>query len=278
MSNKRIRTWYEYWNGNVYVAFSGGKDSTVLLDLVRKLYPEVPAIFANTGLEYPEIIDFVKTISNVTWLRPKMSFKKVLETHGYPVISKEISLKIRQLRNCPIGSKTHTLRSTGIDSKGNMTKMGKVPDKWLFLINAPFKISEHCCYIMKKSPMTIYENTHSKIKPYIGMMASDSRNRKMMYLRRGCNAYEGRIQSNPIGFWLEQDIWEYIKINNLPYSAIYDMGYQRTGCIFCMFGVHREKVPNRFQRMKQTHPILWNYCINKIPLKPVLEYINTPYV
>lgn len=36
----RIRSWYDYWKGNVYVAFSGGKDSTVLLDIVRSMYPE----------------------------------------------------------------------------------------------------------------------------------------------------------------------------------------------------------------------------------------------
>ena len=150
MSQRRIREWYDYWNGNVYVAFSGGKDSTVLLNLVRQIDPDVPAVFCNTGLEFPEIIKFVKQTENVVWLKPKKIFRKVLEEHGYPVISKEIALKVRQLHNCPVGSATHTLRTTGIDSKGNMTKMGKLPNKWLFLKDAPFKISEHCCYVMKK--------------------------------------------------------------------------------------------------------------------------------
>ena len=44
-SQLRIREWYEYWNGEVYVSFSGGKDSTVLLHLVRELYPDVPLCF-----------------------------------------------------------------------------------------------------------------------------------------------------------------------------------------------------------------------------------------
>lgn len=55
MSQRRIQEWYDYWDGQVYVSFSGGKDSTVLLDIVRKMYPDVPAVFVNTGLEYPEI-------------------------------------------------------------------------------------------------------------------------------------------------------------------------------------------------------------------------------
>ncbi len=55
MTKERIRKWYEYWDGNVYVSFSGGKDSTVLLHIVRSLYPDVKAVFSDTGLEYPEV-------------------------------------------------------------------------------------------------------------------------------------------------------------------------------------------------------------------------------
>lgn len=48
-SKQRIKEWYEYFNGNVYIAFSGGKDSSVLLDLVRSIYPNVKAVFADIG-------------------------------------------------------------------------------------------------------------------------------------------------------------------------------------------------------------------------------------
>ena len=90
-TEQRIREWYEHWEGNVYVSFSGGKDSTVLLDIVRHLYPNVPAVFSDTGLEYPEINEFVKTFPNVTIVRPKHSFKKILTKYGYPIISKEVA-------------------------------------------------------------------------------------------------------------------------------------------------------------------------------------------
>ena len=92
MTKVRIRDWVNYYGQDgVYVSFSGGKDSTVLLHLVREEYPNIPAVFVDTGLEYPEIREFVKTFDNVTWLKPKMNFKKVIEKYGYPFISKEVS-------------------------------------------------------------------------------------------------------------------------------------------------------------------------------------------
>lgn len=94
MTKQRIAAWYEYFDGQVYVSFSGGKDSTVLLHLVRSLYPDVEAVFSDTGLEYPEIREFVKTFDNVTWLKPSMNFRQVITTYGYPVASKEVAEKI----------------------------------------------------------------------------------------------------------------------------------------------------------------------------------------
>ena len=98
MSKERIRIWYEYWDGNVFVSFSGGKDSTVLLDLVRSIYPEVKGMFLDTGLEWPEIRQFVKQFDNIDWVRPKMPFHKVIDKYGYPIISKDVAQKLYEIR------------------------------------------------------------------------------------------------------------------------------------------------------------------------------------
>ena len=84
VTQTRIAEWYFRNEGNVYVSFSGGKDSTVLLDMVRKQFPKVPAVYIDTGLEYPEIKEFVRSFDNVTVIRPEKSFKRVLEEYGYP--------------------------------------------------------------------------------------------------------------------------------------------------------------------------------------------------
>lgn len=109
VTQTRLIEWYQKFGGKVYVSFSGGKDSTVLLHIARQLYPDIEAVFVDTGLEYPEIRDFVKTVDNVTWLRPEMNFKKVIETYGYPLISKDVAKQISAARR---GAKTPYLRST----------------------------------------------------------------------------------------------------------------------------------------------------------------------
>lgn len=287
-SKQRIREFYEHYQGNVYISFSGGKDSTVLLDLVRSVYPHVPAVFADTGLEYPEIREFVRTFDNVTWVKPEKHFKQVIEEDGYPVISKQNALYIRQAQTLPKDSRSYKLRMEGWNEKRQeYGHVGKIPDKWKHVVDSGIKVSEKCCNYMKKKPFRNYEKENGNPKPFIGQMAEESQNRQKQYMKKGCNSFDGKEQSNPMGFWTEQDVLKYIKENNLPYASVYGeifevdgklktTGEERTGCMFCMFGVHMEESPNRFQRMKHTHPKMYEYCFKpksegglelQIPLK-----------
>lgn len=91
LSIDTIEEFYKITDGKMYVSFSGGKDSTVLLHLVRSVYPNTAAMFLDTGLEFPEITEFVKTKENITWVKPEMSFREVVTELGYPVGGKVLA-------------------------------------------------------------------------------------------------------------------------------------------------------------------------------------------
>ena len=283
----RLTEFYHHFDGKVYVSFSGGKDSTVLLYIARKLFPDIKAVFVDTGLEYPEIRDFVKTWDNVDWIKPQKSFYQVIKEYGYPVISKEISQSVWESRK---GMKSGLKRLGIIES--NKNKLYVFP-KYAYLVkDAPFKMSHLCCSIMKKNPAKQYEKKNN-VYPIIANMAEESLLRRQSWIRFGCNAFESkRPKSNPMSFWTEQDVLRYIQVMDIPIAKVYGKiaticnggcdqlittGEKRTGCMFCMFGVHLEKCPNKFQRMYYTHPKQWEYCINKLNLKQVLDYFHIPY-
>jgi 3'-phosphoadenosine 5'-phosphosulfate sulfotransferase (PAPS reductase)/FAD synthetase len=175
--------------------------------------------------------------------------------------------------------------------KGNKYGRGKISQKYRYLIDAPFKISDKCCDIMKKNPAKVFEK-ETGLTPIIGTMAQESMQRKSNWLMYGCNAFDSkRPTSRPMSFWTEQDVLEYLRSYSLPYATCYGdivknetgllqtTGCDRTGCMFCMFGCHLEKEPNRFQRMKKTHPDRWEYCMKDwedggLGMKNVLDYIN----
>lgn len=221
----RIREWYEYWNGNVYVSYSGGKDSIVLLHLIRSIYTDVPAVFVNTGLEFPELVQSVRDTKNVIWLKPSMSFEKVVKKYGYPVISKQQASAIYKLRNHNL---TDTYRNKLLygDERGIA---GKLSDKWHYLKYAPFKISDACCAVMKKRPLDKYTKETGRM-PFVGELAAENQGRKLVYLRTGCNAFNNaKPRSKPLGPWLDDNIWQYINIYDLSYPSVYDIGESRTG-------------------------------------------------
>lgn len=275
MSRQRILAYAEHFDHETYVAFSGGKDSTVLLHLVRQtLGDDTPAVFCNTGLEYPEVLKFVRQTPGVTWIRPRMTFKQVIYNYGWPVISKAVSKYVREVRLARSDTPTKRLRLTGVGLDGEFKRYRKIPDKYMRLLDAPFGISDRCCDVFKKRPFAWYER-QSGLKPYIGLLAAEGELRRHSWHEYGCNRVDGdHPRSIPLAFWTDKDIWDYIHQHGLAYCSIYELGYKRTGCMWCAFGAHLEAPPNRFQLLAQTHPKLYAYAMDELGLRPVLAYLG----
>ena len=317
MTEERIRQWYQYWGGKVCVSFSGGKDSTVLMHIARGLYPDIPAVFSNTGLEYPEIQRFVREYGDVDIVTPKMHFFDVVMQYGFPMISKETaesisySRRIKRGKECDfrrgqlLGQSYLDLLSGScvrkyengkvVSCKINDIKHGDVlvkstfnKEKWLpICLNLPAMIGANCCAKIKKSPMKKYQSENG-YTPILATLAEESMIRHAAWLKHGCNAFESKKpMSQPMSFWTEQDVLAYIVKNDLKIASVYGdivsedengdiysptdligdirpnlkcTGCDRTGCIFCGFGAHLEKV-SRFERLAKTHPRQYEYCI-----------------
>ena len=245
LTKQRIREWInEFGEDGVYVSFSGGKDSTVLLDIVRQDYASVTAVFCDTGLEFPEIRRFVKGFDNVVWLKPEKNFKQVINEYGYPFISKRVSKRIAAAQNylltfeelpenieelfsmhsdAPANAKmlfgTLEHKENGVPT-GEASKMYDF-SRYKYFATAPFKVSDMCCYVFKKKPMNKYAKESGK-KPITAQMTDEGELRLNRWLTYGCNAFNStHPMSNPMSFWTEQDVLHYIKRYNLPIASVY---------------------------------------------------------
>lgn len=184
--------------------------------------------------------------------------------------------------------------------------------RYKFFLDAPFEISSMCCKVMKKGPIHSYAKKTGR-KPITAQMASESRVRTQQWLKNGCNGFDMKSPiSNPMSFWTEQDVLLYIKENDLPICSVYGnvvedyaaqgqvegqinlsdigifdvgrpllktTGCSRTGCMFCGYGCHLEKSPGRFERMKITHPKIYEYIMKPwsdggLGYKEIIDWIN----
>jgi 3'-phosphoadenosine 5'-phosphosulfate sulfotransferase (PAPS reductase)/FAD synthetase len=301
MTRTRIRSFINYYGEDgAYISFSGGKDSTVLLDLVRQDFPNVPVVYIDTWMEYPESRQFVKDlgISNLTVLKPDKTMPQIIKECGWCVPSKDVAECIYYARQ---GSDWALKKLDGLDKNGQYSEYRQRYIKWKFLLDAPFKISHLCCIEMKEKVVAKYEEETGR-HPILALMADESARRKEAYLRTGCNAFDdvSRPMSKPMGFWKTQDVLHYIKEHNLTISPVYGdivsldvaagaptifdlmgdysccdlctTGEQRTGCMFCPVGCHLDGF-RKFNAVKERYPAVYDYFCG-LGLQEVIDYLR----
>ena len=260
------------------VSFSGGADSSVLLHLCRTIYPEIKGVFCDTGLEYPEVKEHIKSLANIEIIRPKLTFKQVLDKYGWVYPTKELAAAIHYARE---GKEWAINKLAGKTSRGENDKYRQSVNKqYQFLVDSKFKIDDKCCYAMKKYPFQKYQREHDNCGIILGTMAEESALRRQSWVKNGCiNLKKNKCM--PLSFWTKKDIMHYIQEYDVKIPTVYGSivdgkftGVDRTGCIFCTIGCNREKEPNRFQRLKQSHPKLYAYCMEKLELAEFLDFVG----
>lgn len=267
--------WYET-GGKCYLSYSGGKDSTVILALIKmceEIYTipvgGVPAVFSDTGIEMGITIDFVRWVkesyySNVQIIRPDVSFDWVIKNKGKPMMSKLKSHTLHQYKTTRPPSSVSML----IEKKtlsGKPAWKTSIPDMYMHMISDDFKImpSEMCCDYMKKKPFKKYEAENDMKGTFSGIRINEGGVRELDAKRRVINggklctySKHGVIYKLPIIDWSDEDVEEFVEKYNVPLSDAYTKyGFDRTGCMACPFAKRieynlkylYEHEPNRYK-------------------------------
>lgn len=235
MTRRRIAEFVEmYGLDGVYVSFSGGLDSLVLLSLSREMYPDIRAVYADAWMEIPQVREFVYSFDNVDIVKPYLSMKEVVKKHGWCFPSKEVASMIAGARE---GKHWAVMKIQGKNLDGEEVPFRQRYKKWRILLDAPFKISDGCCEELKERPLMDYEIQHGR-HPMVALMAEESARRTSAYLKTGCNVFDskqvldeetgrrkeipiGRPISKPVSFWTRNDVLRYIYEKRLSYATPY---------------------------------------------------------
>lgn len=212
----------------VAVAFSGGKDSLVALHLALQIKPDIPVVFVNTGIEFPESLEYTRQLAkdwnlNFHEANAKVNFWRLTEEQGIPVAG-----------------------------RGNTTFMRDLSEK------ADVKLSNSCCHRMKETPARQFYREHDIEGTVTGLRVSESLMRKLNFADYGALRYSSTYRtliSWPLYAWLDEDIANYIEKNNLPRNPIYEMGYKRVGCWACLQDMFYKD--SRLFTLQEQHPNMY---------------------
>jgi len=248
------------------IAWSGGKDSTVLVHMALDLKPDIDVVWVNTGVEFPECVHFVSELKNIWKINlhiahPKTSFWKVVDKYGWPMLGK--------------GGRGWESRAAYFERKGKFR---------LARATREAKIGAACCTMLKKDPAAALYRELQIDCLILGNMVSESRQRFFTWAQYGNYYYvssEKRYKAWPLAYWNDKDIWEYHQISHIDHSAIYDKGHTRNGCWPCLMDIHFKD--SKFSILRQSHPKLWRFLLERkglaeriLTVKLVLEDNELP--
>jgi 3'-phosphoadenosine 5'-phosphosulfate sulfotransferase (PAPS reductase)/FAD synthetase len=234
----------KYGEENFYISFSGGKDSTVLSALVDMAVPnnKIPRVYANTGIEYKLILDFVKKVKaqSHTWeliiLTPKTPIKPMLEKEGYPFKSKEHAAVVASYQG---GNKNGKWIKRYTEKTGRYA----MPEclRYQFTEECTLKISDKCCERLKEGPLREWQKKNNKPYGIVGIMRTEGGRRS----GANCMAFRGNKLVNFQPLALVTKDWEewFIKEYDIELSEIYlpPYNFTRTGCKGCPFNPNLQK-------------------------------------
>jgi len=258
------------------VCWSGGKDSTVVLHLVRQYKPEIPVIFVDVGVEFQETSRFVTSLSS-TWdinliiAKPKEgeTFWDVCAKYGWPIFGKSIASNVeRAVRSGNIRPQMSSLET--------------------LLAKHDARISGRCSEFIRVRPSKRVEKCLNADLKFLGIRASESRGRARLwtdygdhyYVKRYFKRKEGIWKASPISIWTEDDIWKYHEMHDIPHCELYDKGYPRNGCWTCAMGFKH----GQLKRLRQGHPLLFKQLITETEMgeelfrlkKTLMKHNGTP--
>lgn len=295
VATERVIEWTEICadHGKNYAVSVGGLDSIVLLLFVRKILGKCDGISVS-ALEDISIQQVHRDLGVIA-IKPDMNFVQVLNTYGFPVLSKQIAADIEHLQVKREDATKRLLYYNHALMTGETGPWGgfvhsdsmQMDDELLELFGgnyaedrpdlnckvAPFKVSDKCCGVMKEAPSIRYQQEHD-IFPFLGLMQVEGGQRRYSLRKYGCN-YVGKstARSCPFNYFSRQDLLTLALDLKAPVPEIYGeiirdsdgmlrtTKAQRTGCNMCGFGIQLESRPHRFDRLKERNPKYWEFLM-----------------